>query len=96
MNVAFLLQGNTKELSPAALEKRQRRKQERDRKKRKRKELRAKEKAAKAGEATEAAEPPPEVPGQEAQGQPGLLFNKVRPGGRGGAGRVLPGGAGRS
>lgn len=70
-------QGSTKELSPAAVEKRRRRKQERDRKKRKRKELRAKEKAAKAGEATEAADPPPEVPGKEAQGQPGLLFNKV-------------------
>ncbi|XP_006776667.1 PREDICTED: surfeit locus protein 6 [Myotis davidii] len=43
-------QGGTKELSPAALEKRQRRKQERDRKKRKRRELRAKEKAAKEQE----------------------------------------------
>ncbi|XP_036117285.1 surfeit locus protein 6 isoform X1 [Molossus molossus] len=70
-------QGGTNELSPAALEKRQRRKQERDRKKRKRKELRAKEKAAKAGGAAEAAEPPPEGPGKEAQRQPGLLFNKV-------------------
>lgn len=80
VNMALLLQGSAKELSPAALEKRRRRKQERDRKKRKRKELRAKEKAAKAREATEAAEPPPEVPGKEAQGQPGLLFNKVRAG----------------
>ncbi|KAM8804312.1 surfeit locus protein 6 [Rhynchonycteris naso] len=70
-------QGSTAELSPATLEKRRRRKQERDRKKRKRKELRAKEKAAKMGKATEAAEPSPEVPGTEVQGQPGLLFNKV-------------------
>ncbi|XP_054440101.1 surfeit locus protein 6 [Pteronotus mesoamericanus] len=70
-------QGSAEELSPAALEKRRRRKQERDRKKRKRKELRAKEKAAKAAEATEAEAPPPEAPGKEAPGQPGLLFNKV-------------------
>lgn len=70
-------QGGTQELSPAALEKRRRRKQERDRKKRKRRELRAKEKAAQAAEAAEAAEPAPEAPGQEAQGQAGLLFNKV-------------------
>lgn len=64
------------------MEKRRRRKQERDRKKRKRRELRAKEKAAKAAGPAEAAEPAPapEAPGQEAQGQAGLLFNKVRPG----------------
>ncbi|XP_054582980.1 surfeit locus protein 6 [Eptesicus fuscus] len=70
-------QGGPQELSPAALEKRRRRKQERDRKKRKRRELRAKEKAAKAAGPAEAAEPAPEAPGQEAQGQAGLLFNKV-------------------
>lgn len=70
-------QGSTEALSPAALEKRRRRKQERDRKKRKRKELRAREKAAKAAQAVEAAAPPPEVPGEEAAGKPGLLFNKV-------------------
>lgn len=69
-------QCNTKELSSATLEKRRRRKQERERKKRKRRELRAKE-VAKATEATEAVVPPPEAPSQEAQGQPGLLFNKV-------------------
>lgn len=74
-------QGGTKELSPAALEKRRRRKQERDRKKRKRRELRAKEKAAKAAGPVEAAAPAPEAPGQEAQGQAGLLFNKVEVGG---------------
>ncbi|XP_014637467.1 PREDICTED: surfeit locus protein 6-like [Ceratotherium simum simum] len=70
-------QGSTKELSPATLERRRRRKQERDRRKRKRKELRAQEKAAKAEEAAGAADPPPEAPREEAQGQPGLLFNKV-------------------
>ncbi|XP_001498195.1 surfeit locus protein 6 [Equus przewalskii] len=70
-------QGSTKELSPATLEKRRRRKQERDRRKRKRKELRAKEKAAETEEAAEAAQLPPEAPGEEAQGQTGLLFNKV-------------------
>lgn len=79
MNLAYPLQCNTKELSPATLEKRRRRKQERERKKRKRRELRAKE-VAKATEATEAVVPPPEAPSQEAQGQPGLLFNKVRAG----------------
>ncbi|XP_033271224.1 surfeit locus protein 6 isoform X2 [Orcinus orca] len=66
-------QGSAKELSPAALEKRRRRKQERDRKKRKRRELRAKEKAAEALEGVEATE----APHEEAQAQPGLLFNKV-------------------
>ncbi|XP_058380680.1 surfeit locus protein 6-like [Diceros bicornis minor] len=70
-------QGSTKEVSPATLERRRRRKQERDRRKRKRKELRAQEKAAKAEEAAGAADPPPEAPREEAQGQPGLLFNKV-------------------
>ncbi|XP_055256071.1 surfeit locus protein 6 isoform X1 [Moschus berezovskii] len=70
-------QGSTKELSAAVLEKRRRRKQERDRKKRKRRELRAKEKAAKALQGAEAAEPDPQVPGEETQAQPGLLFNKV-------------------
>ncbi|XP_058380389.1 surfeit locus protein 6 isoform X1 [Diceros bicornis minor] len=70
-------QGSTKELSPATLERRRRRKQERDRRKRKRKELRAQEKAAKAKEAAGTAKPPPEAPSEEAQGQPGLLFNKV-------------------
>lgn len=78
MNTHFSLQGSTKELSPATLEKRRRRKQERDRRKRKRKELRAKEKAAETEEAAEAAQLPPEAPGEEAQGQTGLLFNKVR------------------
>ncbi|KAK2120532.1 surfeit locus protein [Saguinus oedipus] len=73
-------QGSAKELSPAALEKRQRRKQERDRKKRKRKELRAKEKARKAEEAAEAqqpVEPTPEGAGREPPEPPGLIFNKV-------------------
>nr|XP_039317171.1 surfeit locus protein 6 isoform X1 [Saimiri boliviensis boliviensis] len=73
-------QGSAAELSPAALEKRQRRKQERDRKKRKRKELRAKEKARKAEEAAEAQEPVEPVP-EGAGGAPrepaGLIFNKV-------------------
>lgn len=72
------LQGSAGDLSPAALEKRRRRKQERDRKKRKRKELRAKEKAADAARTSAAAEPTPEAAPAEAQGQPGLLFNKVR------------------
>lgn len=70
-------QGSAKELSAAVLEKRRRRKQERDRKKRKRRELRAKEKAAKALEGAEATEPDLQVPREEAQAQPGLLFNKV-------------------
>ncbi|XP_052582406.1 surfeit locus protein 6 [Peromyscus californicus insignis] len=69
-------QGNTKELSAATLEKRQRRKQERERKKRKRKELRAKEKAAKAEKKEEPAEAPPEVACKEPQ-ESGLIFNKV-------------------
>uniref|UniRef100_A0A8I3Q0X3 Ribosomal RNA-processing protein 14/surfeit locus protein 6 C-terminal domain-containing protein n=1 Tax=Canis lupus familiaris TaxID=9615 RepID=A0A8I3Q0X3_CANLF len=68
-------QGRTAELSPAALEKRRRRKQERDRKKRKRKELRAKEKVARAAEVAEPPHEPHEPPPEEAQS--GLLFNKV-------------------
>uniref|UniRef100_A0A7N9CU66 Surfeit 6 n=1 Tax=Macaca fascicularis TaxID=9541 RepID=A0A7N9CU66_MACFA len=74
------LQGSAKELSPAALEKKRRRKQERDRKKRKRKELRAKEKARKAeeaAEAQEAVEPAPEGACTEPREPPGLIFNKV-------------------
>ncbi|XP_057611821.1 surfeit locus protein 6 isoform X2 [Chionomys nivalis] len=71
-----LLKGNTKELSAATLEKRQRRKQERERKKRKRKELRAKEKAAKAENKEEPAEAPPDVACKEPQ-ESGLIFNKV-------------------
>lgn len=71
-----LLQGSTKELSAATLEKRRRRKQERDRKKRKRKELRAKEKAMKAEKTEEVAEGPREVACKESQ-EPGLIFNKV-------------------
>ncbi|KAL4825959.1 hypothetical protein H8958_015253 [Nasalis larvatus] len=70
-------QGSAKELSPAALEKKRRRKQERDRKKRKRKELRAKEKARKAEEAQEAVEPTPEGACTEPREPPGLIFNKV-------------------
>ncbi|KAM6170130.1 surfeit locus protein 6 [Rhynchocyon petersi] len=72
-------QGNSKELSPAALEKRRRRKQERDRKKRKRKELRAKEKAAEAGKAEVTTElaAPAAAPAPEPVG---LLFNKVEVG----------------
>ncbi|XP_037348845.1 surfeit locus protein 6 [Talpa occidentalis] len=69
--------GATEALSPAVLEKRRRRKQERERKKRKRKELRAKEKATAAPEAPQA---PPEAPSDQAQGPPGLLFNKVEVG----------------
>ena len=76
MSSSFLpLQGRTTELSPAALEKRRRRKQERDRKKRKRKELRAKEKVARAAEVAEPPHEPHEPPPEEAQS--GLLFNKV-------------------
>ncbi|XP_001371483.2 surfeit locus protein 6 [Monodelphis domestica] len=70
-------QGHTKELSPAALEKRQRRKQERERKKRKRKELRAKEKAAKEEAKSEATEATPEPPKQDPQGLTELVFNKL-------------------
>ncbi|XP_044517236.1 surfeit locus protein 6 [Gracilinanus agilis] len=70
-------QGHTKLLSPAALEKRQRRKQERERKKRKRKELRAKEKAAKAETKTEATEATPELPKQDPKGLTELVFNKL-------------------
>lgn len=83
-------QGSAKELSPAALEKKRRRKQERDRKKRKRKELRAKEKARKAeeaAEAQEAVEPTPEGACTEPQEPPGLIFNKVS-GSWGGLGRL--------
>uniref|UniRef100_A0A287B433 Surfeit 6 n=1 Tax=Sus scrofa TaxID=9823 RepID=A0A287B433_PIG len=68
-------QGGAKELSPAALEKRRRRKQERDRKKRKRQELRAKEKAAQAAQEVAGAAPGGARP--EAQGPGALLFNKV-------------------
>uniref|UniRef100_A0A2K6T5Y5 Ribosomal RNA-processing protein 14/surfeit locus protein 6 C-terminal domain-containing protein n=1 Tax=Saimiri boliviensis boliviensis TaxID=39432 RepID=A0A2K6T5Y5_SAIBB len=66
-------QGSAKELSPAALEKRQRRKQ-------KRKELREKEKARKAEKAAEAQEPVEPIPegaGREPREPPGLIFNKV-------------------
>ncbi|XP_055140806.1 LOW QUALITY PROTEIN: surfeit locus protein 6-like [Symphalangus syndactylus] len=74
-------QGSAKQLSPAALEKRRRRKQERHRKKRKRKGLRAKEKARKAeeaAEAQEAVEPTPEGGAcTEPREPPGLIFNKV-------------------
>ncbi|KAK2081849.1 surfeit locus protein [Saguinus oedipus] len=73
-------QGSAKELSPAALEKRQWRKQEWDRKKRKQKELRLKEKARKAEEAAEAQEPVEPIPegaGREPREPPGLIVNKV-------------------
>ncbi|XP_072488944.1 surfeit locus protein 6 [Notamacropus eugenii] len=71
-------QGHTKDLSPAALEKRQRRKQERERKKRKRKELRAKEKAAKAEEAkAEVKEANSEPPKGDPQRLTELVFNKL-------------------
>ncbi|XP_068925362.1 surfeit locus protein 6 [Petaurus breviceps papuanus] len=70
-------QGHTKDLSPAALEKRQRRKQERERKKRKRKELRAKEKAAKAEAKAEVKEANPEPPKGNPQGLTELVFNKL-------------------
>ncbi|XP_074066891.1 surfeit locus protein 6 [Macrotis lagotis] len=70
-------QGRTKELSPAALEKRQRRKLERERKKRKRKELRAKEKAAKVEAKTEAKEASPEPPKGDPKGLTELVFNKL-------------------
>ncbi|XP_022357142.1 surfeit locus protein 6 isoform X1 [Enhydra lutris kenyoni] len=66
-------QGQTVELSLAALEKRRRRKQERGRKKRKRKELRAKEKAAEAADLPRAL---PQEPLRE-DVPAGLLFNKV-------------------
>ncbi|XP_012663680.1 surfeit locus protein 6 isoform X2 [Otolemur garnettii] len=69
--------GQSKELSPATLEKRRRRKLERDRKKRKRKELRAKEKATKA---EEAAEPAPEAACDKPVEPVGLIFNKVEVG----------------
>ncbi|XP_027725336.1 surfeit locus protein 6 [Vombatus ursinus] len=70
-------QGHPKDLSPAALEKRQRRKQERERKKRKRKELRAKEKAAKAEAKAEVQEANPEPPKGDPQGLTELVFNKL-------------------
>lgn len=70
-------QGHTKDLSPAALEKRQRRKQERERKKRKRKELRAKEKAAKAEAKAEVKETNPEPPKGVPQGLTELVFNQL-------------------
>ncbi|KAM9064221.1 surfeit locus protein 6 [Sarcophilus harrisii] len=70
-------QGHTKELSPAALEKRQRRKQERERKKRKRKEIRAKEKAAKAEAQAGAKEAGPEPPQEDQPSVPELVFNKL-------------------
>ncbi|KAK2082405.1 surfeit locus protein [Saguinus oedipus] len=73
-------QGSAKELSPAALEKRQQRKQEWDQKNRKRKELQLKEKARKAEEAAEAQEPVEPIPegaGREPREPPGLIFNKV-------------------
>ncbi|KAK2105104.1 surfeit locus protein [Saguinus oedipus] len=73
-------QSSAKELSPAALEKRQWRKQEWDRKKRKQNELRLKEKARKAEEAAEAQEPVEPIPegaSREPREPPGLIFNKV-------------------
>ncbi|XP_008047212.1 surfeit locus protein 6 [Carlito syrichta] len=73
-------QGGAKELSPATLEKRRRRKLERDRKKRKRKELRTKEKVAQVVDAGEAAAPTPDETPKESQEPPGLIFNKVEVG----------------
>ncbi|XP_066466866.1 surfeit locus protein 6 [Tiliqua scincoides] len=71
-------QGSSKELSPAVLEKRQRRKYEKERKKRRRKELRLKEKmekkeAAEAAAAATASESP--VPKDDSKAE--MVFNKV-------------------
>ncbi|KAH0615381.1 hypothetical protein JD844_004563 [Phrynosoma platyrhinos] len=69
-----LLQGSSKELSPAVLEKRQRRKYERERKKRRRKELRMKEKMEKK----ETEEPVLETQGEKNDNKAEIVFNKVK------------------
>ncbi|XP_074871405.1 surfeit locus protein 6 [Carettochelys insculpta] len=68
-------QGGTKELSPAVLEKRRRRKYEKERKRRRRKELKMKEKMEKKGaqEAATAVEPQPAK--EESEG--GIIFNQI-------------------
>lgn len=76
-SVNFYLQGSTKELSAATLEKRQRRKQERERKKRKRKELRAKQQVAEDEKKEEPVKEPPKMACKELR-ESGLMFNKVR------------------
>ncbi|XP_061460337.1 surfeit locus protein 6 [Rhineura floridana] len=70
-------QGSTKELSPAVLEKRQRRKYEKERKKRRRKELRMKEKMEKEAEEASVAGAilEPQAPKKDAKAE--IVFNKV-------------------
>nr|XP_056716521.1 surfeit locus protein 6 [Euleptes europaea] len=70
-------QGRSKELSPAALKKQQRRKYEKERKKRRRKELRMKEKTEKkeAGEVSTGAIL--ELPAPKTDGKFEIVFNKV-------------------
>ncbi|CAI5794149.1 SURF6 domain-containing protein [Podarcis lilfordi] len=69
-------QGNSKELSPAVLEKRQRRKYEKERKKRRRKELRMKEKMEKKeAEEASAAISEPQAPKNDTKVE--IVFNKV-------------------
>ncbi|XP_042336305.1 surfeit locus protein 6 isoform X2 [Sceloporus undulatus] len=67
-------QGSSKELSPAVLEKRQRRKYERERKKRRRKELKMKEKMEKK----ETEEPVLETQAQKNDNKAEIVFNKVK------------------
>uniref|UniRef100_K7FYL1 Surfeit 6 n=1 Tax=Pelodiscus sinensis TaxID=13735 RepID=K7FYL1_PELSI len=69
-------QGGAKELSPAVLEKRRRRKYEKERKKRRRKELKMKEKMEKEGaqEAATAVEPQQ----VKEESKDGILFNRVK------------------
>ncbi|KAJ6651833.1 hypothetical protein lerEdw1_016429 [Lerista edwardsae] len=70
-------QGSSKELSPAVLQKRQRRKYEKERKKRRRKELRLKEKMEKkeASEVAALATSEPQVPKEDRKTE--MVFNKV-------------------
>ncbi|NWI99324.1 SURF6 protein, partial [Crypturellus undulatus] len=68
-------QDDTKELSPAVLEKRRRRKYEKERKKRRRKELKMKEKMEK--KATEDVPVEPQSQKEESTGTAEIVFNKV-------------------
>ncbi|XP_065428440.1 surfeit locus protein 6 isoform X2 [Chrysemys picta bellii] len=69
-------QGGTKELSPAVLEKRRRRKYEKERKRRRKKELKMKEKMEKKGAQEAAAAVEPQQAKEESK--VGIIFNQVK------------------
>ncbi|XP_030391264.1 surfeit locus protein 6 [Gopherus evgoodei] len=69
-------QGGTKELSPAVLEKRRRRKYEKERKRRREKELKMKEKMEKKGAQEAAAAVEPQQ--AEEESKVGIIFNQIK------------------